>query len=506
MSPAPTPIPTAATKLPEIPSLIGGRRLARDAHQLAVINPASEETVAYLQEADAADVDLAVRAARDAFDAGPWPRMDADDRKALLYKVRDKINAHSDDLVELEVRHTGLPVSSLGWQVARTARNFEMFGDAASLMAGQTYSQNPKYLTYVTREPKGVGALIAPWNAPLALASMRVATCIAFGNTCVLKPSEYTPLSMLRMVELIHEAGVPEGVVNLVNGRGHITGHALVSNPGIDMVAFTGGTGTGRSIAATAGQNLKPVILELGGKSASIVFESADLDQALDGALHGIFSNNGQQCLAGSRILLHRKIADAFMEKFVARAQAIRIGDPTDPATELGPLAYKAHFERVLSFAEDARAAGGTVITGGRKAGGFEKGYYIEPTAVLANSNADKVCREEIFGPFASIIIFDTLDEAISIANDSPFGLVAYVWTGDLTAAMRCSREIRSGVVWVNTPMMRELRAPFGGYKESGFGRDGVTTSAEFFTEYKTTSIALETLSIPRLGTGSSLS
>jgi acyl-CoA reductase-like NAD-dependent aldehyde dehydrogenase len=496
------PLASALVQTPEIQSLVGGQHRAGAGHKIPVINPANERTVALLQEADTADVGDAVAAARKAFDQGPWPRMDADDRKAILYRVRDKILEHSEELVELEVRHTGLPISSLGWQVARTARNFEMFGDAASLMAGQTYSQNPKYLTYVTREPKGVGALIAPWNAPLALASMRVATCIAFGNTCVLKPSEYTPLSMLRMVELIHEAGVPDGVVNLVNGRGHVTGQALVSNPGVDMVAFTGGTMTGRSIAAAAGQNLKPVILELGGKSASIVFESADLDLALDGALHGIFTNNGQQCLAGSRILLQRGIADAFMEKFVTRAQAMRIGDPMDPSTELGPLGYKAHMERVLQFADDARADGSTIITGGRRAAGFEAGYYIEPTAVLANSNADKICREEIFGPFATFVLFDTLDEAISIANDSAFGLVSYVWTTDLTSAMRCSREIRAGVVWVNTPMMRELRAPFGGYKDSGFGRDGVVTSADFFTEYKTTSIALETLAIPRIGLG----
>jgi acyl-CoA reductase-like NAD-dependent aldehyde dehydrogenase len=483
-----------------IPSLIAGKAVANDANPIPVINPATEQTIAYLNEADADDVGLAVSAARKAFDEGPWPKMDADERKGILYRIRDAIVAHTAELVELEVAHTGLPISNLGWQVSRAAKNFEVFADVASLIGGQTYTQNPKYLTYVTREPKGVGALIAPWNAPLALASMRVATCIAFGNTCVLKPSEYTPLSMLRMVELFHEAGLPDGVVNLVNGRGQVTGHALVSHPGVDMVGFTGGSSTGRSIMAAAGANLKPCILELGGKSASIVFESADIDLAIDGTLIGIYSNNGQQCLAGSRILLHRSIADAFLEKFLARAGNIRIGDPMNPATELGPLAYKAHMERVLAFADEAKADGATPLAGGKRAAGFDKGYYIEPTAVLANSNKDRVCQEEIFGPFATFLLFDTLDEAIAIANDSAFGLVSYVWSNDLTTVMRCSREIRAGVVWVNTPMMRELRAPFGGYKDSGVGRDGATTSADFFTEFKTTSIPIETLTLGKMG------
>jgi acyl-CoA reductase-like NAD-dependent aldehyde dehydrogenase len=491
-------------ELPHIPSVIDGQAAPRRAggHDIAVIDPTTEQPIAQLREADAAEVDRAVGAARRAFDEGPWPRMDIKDRKDILYAIRDTLLAHADELITLEVRHTGLPISGVRQHVKRAAENFEMFAEVASNVAGQTYTQTKNFLTYVTREPKGVGALIAPWNAPLALASMRVATCIAFGNTCVLKPSEFTPLSMLRMVELFHEAGLPKGVVNLVNGRGQVTGVSLVSHRGIDMVGFTGGSHTGRSIMAAAGQNLKPCILELGGKSASIVFDSADFEQALDGTLLGIYANNGQMCLAGSRILLQRSIADAFVRRFVERTKAIRIGHPMEDSTEIGPLAYKAHMERVLSYVDVAVAEGSTLLTGGRRAAGFERGYYIEPTAVLAPNAAARICQEEVFGPFATFVVFDTLDDALRIANDSPFGLVSYVWSQNLHEVMRCSRDIRAGVVWVNTPMMRELRAPFGGYKESGVGRDGATTSAEFFTEYKTTSIPIDTVSMPRLGLG----
>ena len=278
-----------------------------------------------------------------------------------------------------------------------------------------------------------------------------------------------------------------------------MTGAALVDHPGIDMIGFTGGTSTGREIMAAAGRRLVPVALELGGKSANIVCASADVDRALDGALVGIFANNGQQCLAGSRILVQRSIAPAFIERFVERARNIRIGDPLSPRTEVGPLAYKAHMERVLSYADVARADGAKLLTGGRRAA-LERGWFVEPTAVLASSNDARVCQEEIFGPFATLLEFDTLDEAIAIANRSRFGLAGYVWSEDLATALRCSREIRAGTIWVNTPMMRELRAPFGGYKESGVGRDGPASSADFYTELKSTIFPLDPPPMHRYG------
>jgi acyl-CoA reductase-like NAD-dependent aldehyde dehydrogenase len=302
------------------------------------------------------------------------------------------------------------------------------------------------------------------------------------------------------MVEIFHEAGLPPGVVNLVNGRGATTGAALVSHPGIDMVGFTGGTATGRAIMSQAGAALKPVALELGGKSANIIAESANLERALDGALAAIYSNNGQQCLAGSRILVQKSIADEFIERFIERSKRIRIGDPMSISTEIGPLAFKAHLDRVLSYVDIARADGGTLLTGGQRASGFEKGFYMEPTAVLATSNESRVCQEEIFGPFATFLTFDTLDEAIAIANRSKFGLVSYIWSEDLATVMRCSRDIRAGTVWVNTPLMRELRAAFGGFKESGVGRDGPYASLEFYTELKSTIIPIDPITMHRYG------
>jgi acyl-CoA reductase-like NAD-dependent aldehyde dehydrogenase len=490
------PVPDRVT------SLIDGEPVAgaRDGFDIPIVNPANEETVSRLREADAQEVNAAVSAARRAFDAGPWPRMHIDERKDILYSIRDHLRKSADELMYLECLNAGLPIAHVRGHVQRMARNFEFFAEVASTVAGETYTQARGYLTYVTREPKGVCAAIAPWNAPLALASMRVASCIAFGNTCVLKPSEFTPLSMRRMVEVFVEAGLPAGVVNLVNGRGAVTGNALVRHPGIDMVGFTGGTATGRAIAVTAGQALKPVALELGGKSANIICASADLDRALDGSLLGIFANNGQQCLAGSRILLEASIAEEFIARFVERARRIRLGDPMLASTEVGPLAFRAHMERVLSYAEVARADGAKLLTGGRRAPAFDKGYYVEPTAVLAPSNAARVCREEIFGPFATFLTFETLDQAIGIANDSPFGLVAYVWSEDLTTVMRVSREVRAGTIWVNTPMMRELRAPFGGFKESGIGRDGPRTSVDFYTELKATTIPIDPVKMPQFG------
>jgi acyl-CoA reductase-like NAD-dependent aldehyde dehydrogenase len=485
-----------------VTSLIDGEPVPLRAagEDIAVINPTTEEVLSHLREADADEVDAAVRSSRRAFDSGPWPRMDINERKDILYSIRDHLRRNAEELAYLECLNTGLPLKSVRVHVQRMARNFEFFAEVASTVHGETYTQTKGYLTYVTREPKGVAGCIAPWNAPLALASMRVATCIAWGNTCVLKPSEYTPLSMRRMVEIFHEAGLPPGVVNLVNGRGAVTGNALVSHPGIDMVGFTGGTTTGRAIAAAAGRNLKPVALELGGKSANIIFESADIERALDGALAGIYGNNGQQCLAGSRILVQRSIAESFIERFVERTRRVRIGDPMSPDTEIGPLAFRQHMERVLSFVDVARADGARLLTGGKRAEQFARGWFIEPTAVLAPDNDARVCQEEIFGPFATFLTFDTLDEAIAIANDSKFGLVNYVWSNDLNTVMRCSRDIRAGTVWANTPMMRELRAAFGGYKESGIGRDGPYASLEFFTELKATIIPIDPVSMHRYG------
>jgi acyl-CoA reductase-like NAD-dependent aldehyde dehydrogenase len=328
---------------------------------------------------------------------------------------------------------------------------------------------------------------------------------LAFGNACVVKPSEQTPLALARFVELLHEAGLPDGLVNLVNGRGGVTGQALVAHSDVDLVSFTGGTETGRLIAAEAGRRLRPVTMELGGKSANIVFASADYDRALDAALIGIYSNNGQQCLAGSRILVEASIADRFIADFTARARRIRIGDPLDDRTELGPMASAAHRARVLSFVGMAANDGAELLAGGGAAvlpGELSGGFYMQPTAVLARSNDALVCREEIFGPFAVFLTFRTYDEAIRLANDSSYGLVSYVWSDHLPTVERASRDLRSGVVWVNTPMVRELRAPFGGYRDSGLGREGGEACEQFYTEVKTVTTPFAPVTLRKLGFG----
>lgn len=493
-------LPAAAP--PETSALIAGKTLAGAGARLPVFYPATGEKVSELAEDDPIQIDRAVAAARRAF--GDWSKLNVEKRQAQLMKLHDIVLAHADELARLECLNTGIVLRELRERhMKRAAYNFRFFAEYIAHAKGEVYDQTEGYRSIVVREPAGVAALIAPWNAPTALASMKIAACLAFGNTCVLKPSEQTPLALRRFVELLHEAGLPEGVVNLVNGRGPVTGAALVAHPDIDLVSFTGGTHTGRAIAAEAGRRLKPVTMELGGKSANIVFASADLDRALDAALVGIYSNNGQQCLAGSRILLERKIADAFIEKFVARARRIRIGDPTDDRTELGPLASAPHRDRVLGFVDIAKSDGATLLTGGKRPempGALAGGYFAEPTAVRAPSNKARVAREEIFGPFASFLTFETYEEAIAIANDTDFGLVAYVWSDHLPIVERASRDLASGVVWVNTPMTRELRAPFGGYKDSGLGREGGEACERFYTEVKTVTVPSHPVAVRKLG------
>ena len=484
----------AADAPARVGSLIGGRSVAPRGARLPVVYPATGAQVSELIEADAAEVDAAVRAAAHAFAQSEWAGLALERRQDQLLRIHDIVVAHADELARLECLNLGVSLRELRERhVRRAAYNFRFFAEFIGQTRGDVYDQMPGYRSIVVREPVGVAALIAPWNAPLALASMKVAAAIAFGNTCVLKPSEQTPLALHRFVELLHEAGLPDGVVNLVNGRGSITGAALVAHEGIDLVSFTGGTETGRHIMAAAGRRLKPCTMELGGKSANIVFASADLDRALDGALASIFSNNGQQCLAGSRILLERPIADDFIARFVERARRVRVGDPTLDATELGPLSSAMHRDRVLSFVGAATREGGTLLTGGKAPDGLAPelagGFYAEPTAVLAASNDARVCQEEIFGPFATFLVFDSYEEAITLANGTRFGLVAYLWSDHLPTVERATRDLRAGVVWVNTTMVRELRAPFGGVKDSGVGREGGEACRDFYTESKTVTV-----------------
>lgn len=488
----------------QVTSFIDGQWITarKDAHQLPVIYPGSGEAVTQLIEADSDEVNRAVQVAKTTFESGVWSKASVADRKGVLLKLRELILAKKDVIAQMEVTNTGAPISqAYGRQIPRSAMNFEFFAEFISQVSSPVFDQNPNFITYVRREPVGVAGLIAPWNAPMALASMKLAGAIAFGNSCVFKPSELTPLGFIPFMELLTEAGLPNGVINMVNGRGHITGAAMTANENVDIIAFTGGTETGRIISAEAGRTLKKVVTELGGKSANIIFSDADFERALDSAVIGIFSNNGQQCLAGSRILVQSEIADKFTDAFVERAKNLRIGDPMSEDTEIGPLISKGQFDRVKRFADAAEQAEGIeVLCGGKPAQGFDQGYYFEPTVVRAKDNKQIVCQEEIFGPFATIIVFDTEEEAYDIANDSDFGLVSYIWSTDVRKIMRAQTEIRAGVVWVNTSLMRELRAPFGGYKHSGVGRDGGEWSRNLFTEEKTVSIPLNDFPIAKMG------
>lgn len=467
-----------------------------------LIYAATEEPFAVVPHASLAEAAQIVTNARKAFENGPWRKMPANERAAILRNVTRLVSDHAEELACLQTLETSIPLQqSSGMHVPRTGENFTFFANVLAGLAGESYEQTGRYLAVVTREPVGVGLLISPWNAPLVLASMKLAAGIALGNSIIIKPSEYAPLAVLRLCELVREAGVPEHVVQVVCGTGLSVGRALVRDPGVDVVGFIGGTETGKNIMADAAHGLKKVGLELGGKSANIILNSADIERAIDGSLLAIFAGNGEQCLAGSRIMLENGIADEFIARFSDRTKALRVGDPFQAETEIGPMAFKAHYERLLAFADTARDDASYIVHAGAGAAkGFDTGYYFKPTVVEADDNMSELCQKELFGPFVTVQRIESLDDGIRRANESDFGLASYVWSNDLPSIMRARRELQAGTIWVNTPMTRDLRAPFGGYKQSGIGRDGLPGSIELFTEEKTTLIPQEPLMLPKLG------
>lgn len=466
--------------------------------RLPVHSPVDEGLIAEIVVADTAMVDAAVESARAAFARGEWRNATVAERQRVLRRIAALIRERVDDIAARECANTGVPIRQVrDRHVMRAALNFEFFADYIGQADDRVFEQEAPFINIVRRDPVGVAALIAPWNAPIALATMQMAAALAFGNSIVVKPSELTPLEFEPLMDLLTDAGVPRGVVNLVNGPGPVTGDALIRHEGVDVVSFIGGTRTGRHIGGVAGGNLKAHVLELGGKSANIVTADCDLDRALDAALVGIFSNNGQQCLAGARILVEEGIAERFIGAFAARAARLRIGDPRQEDTEIGPLISRAQYERVLSYAE-----GVDVRHGGRRAPGFDKGWFVEPTVAVAGDNRAPVCQDEIFGPFATFLSFRDIDHAIEIANDSEFGLVGYLWSDDLPTIVKVSNEVRTGTLWVNTPMTRDLRVPFGGYKNSGVGRIGGDDCRQLFTEQKVLTLPLGDFPIAKLGQG----
>jgi aldehyde dehydrogenase (NAD+) len=437
---------------------------------IRVENPYNGETLADIAEATAADVDLAVEAAQSALPA--WRALPAHERGRLLLRLADAIEADTANLARLEALDTGHPIRDcLALDVPRTVLCYRYFGGMADKLEGSVIPVDAGFLNYVEREPIGVVGAIVPWNFPLMFTSWKMGPALAAGNTIVIKPSEITPLSTLRIGELMLEVGIPAGVVNIVTGYGHTVGAAIAEHPGIGKVAFTGSTATGRSIVKASAGNLKKVQLELGGKGPNIVFADADIRAAVNGSAFAIFHNQGQACIAGSRLMLHEDIAEEFLEHFTALAKSIRLGDPLDPETEMGPLTSRLHQERVLSFVDVAKGEGGEVLAGGRQPEGFGQGCFVEPTIVRAKPG-DRVAQEEVFGPFVTVLTFKTDDEALSIANSTDYGLGAGLWTRDIGRAHRFAKKIHAGMVWINCYKRVHPASPFGGVGLSGYGRE----------------------------------
>jgi aldehyde dehydrogenase (NAD+) len=452
---------------------------------IEVHNPHDGSKVTGVAEARAEDVDRAVVAATEALPA--WSSMAAMDRGRLLLKLADAIEADADELARLESIDTGHPIRDTTiLDVPRTAVTFRYFGGIADKVQGTIPPVERGFINHVYRIPVGVVGQIVPWNFPLMFTSWKLGPALAAGNTVVFKPAELTPLSSIRIAELVHEVGFPPGVVNVVPGYGHTAGARIGEHPDIDKVSFTGSTATGRSLVQASAGNLKRLHLELGGKGANIVFDDADLDAALAGSAFAIYHNQGQACIAGSRLFLQEAIADEFIERFVSLTESIRVGNPLEPTTEMGPLTSPGHRDRVLSYTKIAIEEGGEILTGGKEPDEPElaNGCYVRPTVVRAVQSA-RVCQEEVFGPFVTVTTFKSEDEAIAMANDVEYGLGGGLWTSDLTRAYRVSDAIKSGMVWINCYKRVNPGSPFGGIGASGYGREMGFEAMHEYTEAK---------------------
>lgn len=449
-----------------------------------VYDPSTEEVIAEAPEAGAADVDRAAKAARQAFDSGEWPQTTAQARGRLLFKLAERVRKEAGKLAELEARNCGKPIVEAEFDIADTVTCFEYYGGLATKVLGHVNPVPDNALSLSLREPVGVAGQIIPWNYPLLMAAWKLAPALAAGCTCILKPAEQTPLSALEMAGWLEEIGFPPGVVNIVTGFGEPAGAAIVTHRDVDKIAFTGSAGVGRVILRNAADSIKRVTLELGGKSPNIFFADADFEAAIDGALFGVFINQGEVCSAGSRILVEKPIYSKFVEAFSEKAKRIKLGAPLDRETKMGPLISKEQYERVRGYQEIGKSEAKLVVGGGR-ASSFPRGYYVEPTIFADVDNSSRIAQEEVFGPLAAVIPFDGEAEAIRIANDTPYGLAAAVWSRDIYRALRVVKAVRAGIIWVNHMQPTYVEAPWGGYKQSGFGRELGPWGIEEYLETK---------------------
>ena len=453
---------------------------------MKVVNPATEEVIAEVPSAAAPDLDTAVTAARAALD-GPWGKMSARERGRLVRKLGERLLERADEVARLETLHNGKPITeSRNIEIPASAECFEYYGGWSDKVMGETIPVKGNYLTYTLREPVGVVAAIVPWNFPLLLAAWKIAPALACGNTVIVKPASQTPLTALALGDIAVEVGLPVGVLNVLTGPGAELGQAIVEHPGIDKIAFTGDTSTGKGIMRGAAGTLKRITLELGGKSPNIVFADADVEAAIRGATIGIFYGKGEVCAAGSRLLVDRAIKSEFIDKLAARTRKMTAGDPMDPKTRFGALSSKKQLDTVLGYIESGKREGATLVAGGARTDiGTGKGYFVQPTVFTDVRPEMTIAREEIFGPVLASIEFSDIDEAIARANDSGYGLAAGVWTRDIKKAHYVARKLQAGTVWINTYNVYDTAAPFGGYKQSGFGREMSAHAIEHYTQVK---------------------
>jgi betaine-aldehyde dehydrogenase len=478
-----------------LPMFVGGEWVqAAEGGSREIRNPANNEVIAVVSEGSAADAEKAIAFARRAFDEGPWPKMRAQERASHLLKLADLIDKNAEELATTETRNNGKPLREARFDVADAANCFRYYAGLITKSLGQTFEvPDPNVQTMVVRESIGVCGQIIPWNYPLLMAAWKLAPGLAAGNCCILKPAEATPLTAIELFDLIAEAGLPPGSAQLLPGSGEVVGQALAGSRQVDKVAFTGGTVTGRKILHAAEGNLKKVTLELGGKSPCIVFGDADFDVALEYAMFAIYAGQGEVCSAGSRLVLDRKIADKFLPRLAEASSKIVVGDGLAPDTEMGPLITKQHMDRVLNYIEVGKSEGAEVLCGGKRLteGGLAKGNFVAPT-IFAQTRPDmRIVREEIFGPVLSVQLFDTEEEAVRLANDTEYGLAGGVFTTDGAKGLRVLRQLRAGITWMNCYHPTFNEAPWGGYKQSGWGRELGTWGLDEYLETKQININL---------------